>query len=83
LLFLLLLLPPQMYQSIAHTQELLAEQKKKQKAADPNYVPDFKAAVVNPNAAMEQVLALKSAHTDKARFHHSYDRRSSARTLPW
>jgi len=70
------------YQSIQHTQELLADGKKK-KAVDPNYVPDFKAAIANPNAAMEQVLAMKSTKTIKARFDHSYDQRSSSRTLPW
>lgn len=70
------------YQSIVHTQELLADGKKK-KAVDPNYVPDFKAAIANPNAAMEQVLAMKSTKTVKARFNHSYDQRSSGRTHPW
>ena len=70
------------YQSIVHTQELMAENKKK-KAVDPNYVPDFKAAIADPNQAMEQVLAMKSTHAIKARFNHGYDQRSSARTLPW
>lgn len=70
------------YQSIVHTQELLADGKKK-KAVDKNYVPDFKAAIANPNAAMEQVLALKSTKSVKARFDHSYDQRSSSRTQPW
>ena len=56
---------------------------KKKKVVDPNHVPDFKAAIANPNAAMEQVLALKTAHSIKARFDHGYDKRSGSRTLPW
>jgi len=71
------------YQSIVHTTELLGEDGKKKKAVNPNYVPDFKAAIANPNAAMEQVLAMKSTKTIKARFEHGYDQRSSSRTLPW
>ena len=75
-------LPQMVYQSIVHTQELMAENQKKKKV-DPTYVPDFKAAISNPNAAMEQVLAMKGTRAVKPRFDHSYDQRSSARTLPW
>lgn len=56
------------YQSVVHTTELLADGKKK-KAVNPNYVPDFKAAIANPNAAMEQVLAMKSTKTIKVCTH--------------
>lgn len=71
----------QMFESISHTTELLAASKKK-KAVDPNAVPTFQAAIANPNAAMEQVLAMRSSKAVK-HFAHSYDQRSSARTLPW
>ena len=70
------------YQSIQHTQKLF-EDKKKKPAVDPNYVPNFEAAIANPNAAMEQVLAMKSTKAIKARFNHGYDHSSSARTKPW
>lgn len=71
----------QMFESISHTTELLAASKKK-KAVDPNAVPTFQAAIANPNAAMEQVLAMRSSKAVK-HFAHSYDQHSSARTLPW